>query len=257
MSSNYLVYRIQNLINKKVYIGSTTVGKSRIFDQLDTLRKNKHYNEHFQSSFNKYGENNFRGIVWEECNESNYLDKEQWWMDYYQSFIPKFGYNIKKVVIGGMPAPVHSQIMRDYWKTVTPEKKNSQVSGIIPNWENEEYRAKMLPVSLAKVIRNNERRKIDPEFDKLCNSGLDKHNSRPDISDINSKKKKIAWENPEYQKEHSEMMINVWKRPGFRENHIMKIKAAAERKRQEKLANKDIVSTSAKVEEITDKHGDN
>jgi len=240
MLANFIVYRLTNLVNGKVYIGSTSKGIERIYDHFNSLRNGNHSNEHLQNSWNFYGCENFVGEIIEECTQENLIEREQWWMDYYKSYFPEFGYNIKKAAIGGMSAPIHSKIMKDYWSTVSPEKKAIQTSGLqSPKWEDPEYREFMLPITLSNLEKNNAKRKIDPEFDELLKSGLRKHNSREDISEINSEKKRKAWENPQYQEKHSSMMKELWNRPGFRENHAKKVSETARIKREK--ANKDIV----------------
>jgi len=57
------IYKIINLVNEKFYIGSTTGElRRRKNAHLAKLRHNKHYNPLLQSSWNKYGEENFEFI---------------------------------------------------------------------------------------------------------------------------------------------------------------------------------------------------
>ena len=53
------IYQIKNLINNKIYIGSTINLKQRFNDHKKLLRHNKHPNNHLQSSWIKHGESNF------------------------------------------------------------------------------------------------------------------------------------------------------------------------------------------------------
>jgi group I intron endonuclease len=56
------VYKIINLINNKIYIGSSTNEKGGFKDRINThirlLNRNTHPNKHLQSAWNKYGEDN-------------------------------------------------------------------------------------------------------------------------------------------------------------------------------------------------------
>lgn len=90
------IYQIRNLVNNKLYIGSTVSGFSkRKTYHLMLLRKNQHHSQILQKSFNKHGENNFIFEIIEICqNKDNILIREQYWMDFYKCYDPKFGYNI-------------------------------------------------------------------------------------------------------------------------------------------------------------------
>jgi group I intron endonuclease len=90
------VYQIVNLINGKRYIGSSKNIKSRWKEHLDKLNKNKHYNIHLKNSWNKYGKENFKFEIIEECLENDLADKEQYWIDYYRSYERNYGYNLSK-----------------------------------------------------------------------------------------------------------------------------------------------------------------
>ena len=49
------VYRIQNIINEKNYIGSTVNLCRRSRNHRSKLERNKHSNPHLQKSWRKYG----------------------------------------------------------------------------------------------------------------------------------------------------------------------------------------------------------
>jgi group I intron endonuclease len=86
------IYKILNKINNKSYIGSSSNIKSRWNVHLSKLNLQKHHSILLQRAYNKYGEENFVFIIIEECE--NLIEREQFWLDYYKSYNPKFGYNI-------------------------------------------------------------------------------------------------------------------------------------------------------------------
>jgi len=53
------IYCIKNIINNKIYIGSSINIENRFKQHLSDLRNNNHHNSHLQFSYNKHGENNF------------------------------------------------------------------------------------------------------------------------------------------------------------------------------------------------------
>jgi group I intron endonuclease len=88
------IYKIKNIKNNKVYVGSAINFKNRWFEHKKVLRKNKHHSKHLQNSWNIYKENNFVFEIIEECEKEFLLFNEQKWMDFYKSYDKNFGYNI-------------------------------------------------------------------------------------------------------------------------------------------------------------------
>lgn len=89
------IYQIRNLVNNKVYIGSSKNLKNRkCHDHLNTLKRNKHQNNHLQNAFNKHGKNNFVFEVIEFCEEKDLKDNEQYWLDRIKPYNRNIGYNI-------------------------------------------------------------------------------------------------------------------------------------------------------------------
>lgn len=97
------VYKITNLINNKIYLGSSSDLRSRKKSHLFLLRNNNHPNKHLQNSYNRYGDNNFKWEIIEyvEFNENkeilkkNLLEREQHWIDELKVCDKKYGYNIR------------------------------------------------------------------------------------------------------------------------------------------------------------------
>lgn len=61
------IYAIQNTLNDKVYIGQSGNLFSRLKEHRSKLKNGKHKNRPLQSSYNKYGESNFKLVVIEFC----------------------------------------------------------------------------------------------------------------------------------------------------------------------------------------------
>lgn len=88
------IYKIVNIVNKKVYIGKASNIDSRFRSHKSYLRRNTHYNNHLQRSWNKYGENSFKFEVIEYCEKDILIERENYWMKHYNSFDFRYGYNI-------------------------------------------------------------------------------------------------------------------------------------------------------------------
>jgi len=77
-----VIYQIRNILNNKIYIGSSVLFEKRKINHLNCLRKNKHVNIILQNSWNKYGEENFIFEILEEVFDKNILiEREQSYLD--------------------------------------------------------------------------------------------------------------------------------------------------------------------------------
>lgn len=90
------IYKITNLINNKVYIGSSKNIYNRINRHHKSyLRNNNHWNIHLQNAWNKYGGEKFKFEIIEVVdNEGSLKSREQYWMDFYKASNREYGYNI-------------------------------------------------------------------------------------------------------------------------------------------------------------------
>lgn len=95
------IYKITNLINGKCYIGQTQNYKNRFAEHKRLLRQKKHDNPHLQFAWSRYGEQNFSFDIIEYSEDYN--DREKYYIAYYQSDNPEYGYNI---LSGGEEPPI-------------------------------------------------------------------------------------------------------------------------------------------------------
>jgi group I intron endonuclease len=88
------IYIIKNIKNNKVYIGSAKSILSRLSNHKYQLNKNKHFNKHLQSSYNKYGFGSFTFNILEETDLDNLQKLEEYYIkEKYKSNNTLFGYN--------------------------------------------------------------------------------------------------------------------------------------------------------------------
>lgn len=88
------IYKITNLINNKIYIGQTRFNVETRFNQhLYEANKGELQYPLYQA-IRKYGEENFKLDIIEEIDETLLNEREQYWIQYYDSYIKnKKGYN--------------------------------------------------------------------------------------------------------------------------------------------------------------------
>lgn len=87
------IYKITNSINGKSYIGqSTDIGRRWRMEIADSNNVNSHsYDYPLMRAFRKYGVDNFKFEIIEECNNEELNQKEIYWIDYFDTFF--HGYN--------------------------------------------------------------------------------------------------------------------------------------------------------------------
>jgi len=88
------VYKITNLINGKVYVGSATNLRDRKTTHLWQLKKGTHCNRYLQMAYNKYGWNNFEFSILEKCRIEDCVIIEQFYIDSLNVTNRNIGYNI-------------------------------------------------------------------------------------------------------------------------------------------------------------------
>lgn len=86
------IYKIENILNNKVYIGQSVDIEKRWSVHKAELKNNYHHNTHLQSAWNKYGEESFEFSIVEECNADQLNQCEIYWIDDFDSY--ENGYNL-------------------------------------------------------------------------------------------------------------------------------------------------------------------
>lgn len=82
------IYKIENIINKKIYIGQSIEIEKRWKKHLSTKD-----NFLIHKAIQKYGKNNFNFSILEECDINSLDERECYWINYYNSIVPN-GYNM-------------------------------------------------------------------------------------------------------------------------------------------------------------------
>lgn len=90
------IYEIICLKNNKKYIGSSKNIETRFYKHTNLLNKNKHTNSYLQNCWNKYKESQFKFSIIEICQIEDLITKECFYINKFNTFDSKFGYNISE-----------------------------------------------------------------------------------------------------------------------------------------------------------------
>ena len=149
------IYYILNILQNKIYIGSSVNVIKRMSQHKNSLCKNNHYNKYLQKSWNKYGEGSFDFGILEKAKNQNLIEIEQKYIDHYKSFIPKYGYNMNPAAEGRFGAK-HSEETKKRLSEIgmgkTPWNKGKSFS--------EEVKRKMSETKKGKKVSKETRRKM-------------------------------------------------------------------------------------------------
>lgn len=87
------IYKIQNKVNGKLYIGSAVNLPKRFYHHQNRLLAGRHANKHLQKAWDKYGQTAFRFVVVEKVERTyDLIRREQYWINKFQSYTK--GYNL-------------------------------------------------------------------------------------------------------------------------------------------------------------------
>lgn len=88
------IYCIENLINGKVYVGSSVNIKKRWNHHYAALNRGLHTNRYLQNAWRKYGSDSFLFYVLENVEANRLVEVEQRYLDNMRSYDEKIGYNL-------------------------------------------------------------------------------------------------------------------------------------------------------------------
>ena len=91
------IYLIKNIVNNKIYVGSSVNLNDRNYKHFWMLRKGIHDNNHLQNSYNKHGDSSFIFEILEYCPSEKLILKENYYISKYKSNTADFGFNLATV----------------------------------------------------------------------------------------------------------------------------------------------------------------
>jgi len=109
------IYKITNIINNKCYIGSSVDIVGRWYHHKTTLKFNKHHSIKLQRSYNKYGSDNFKYEIVEECETELLLIREEYYINLFDCYNNGYNFSIPSncVMLGRHHSEETKEILRE------------------------------------------------------------------------------------------------------------------------------------------------
>ena len=152
------VYQIRNLINGKIYIGSTVTSFIYRWRQHHSkLKMGKHENAHLQSSYIKYGDSNFEyKVLYVGTSLEDIRTKEQELINSSDSCNPNKGYNLDPIV----DRHIRSEETRRKMSASRKGKCAGPSNGFYGKTHSEEVRNRIRQARLGKKMSDVTKAKI-------------------------------------------------------------------------------------------------
>ncbi len=163
------IYKITNIVNKKIYIGSSNNIDRRWSEHKKLLKINKHHNSHLQASFNKYGIDKFKFDIMMYCTIDKLLFFEQKCLDKYKPWDREIGYN-KTIIIEQPICTPEQKIARSKRMKMFNPMKNKKIVEKMKrtkkekNYHHSSERKEEISKFFRNYFLNTENRKKQKEY---------------------------------------------------------------------------------------------
>lgn len=248
------IYKIYNTITNKVYIGQSIDIEKR-WKEHQWYAFQTDVNHPLYNSIRKYNVQAFEFSILEKViDELKLNEREQYYIDYFQSYIPEKGYNILQFV-GTTRGYKHKEETKEKFSKIHKGKKLSEEHKKNFSWlgrkHSEETKKKMSEWQKGKKcseehIRNSSNaRKGLPSSRKGCKLSDE---TKKKLSNVN-KGKKLS---EECKQKISITSAEYWSNPENRRKHGEKVKQTNVRKKLEKNKRIELVNNKENESLITD-----
>lgn len=207
------IYGIFNIVNGKVLVGSSSKVRTRLKQHKLLAKRNKHLNPHFQSAWNKYGKMSFEFRILELCPENMLIQREDAWMEYYNSTHNCFGYNMQNASRTFISEEIRKNMSKaGKGKIITPEWRKHMSEGQRGKVHLSEKAKKKLSEMRKGKLNPFYGRKHTKETITKCtfiaakNPMYGKHHTKESIQKILDKM------TPKRRKQMSDLKRNWWKK---------------------------------------------
>lgn len=155
------IYRIQNSVDGRVYVGQSVNIEARFTAHRSSLRLNKHYAVHMQRAWNRHGEDAFLFEIVETCSADRLDELELEWIIRTKCCDYKHGYNTCPVPGHGprgvrrRPESIAKSAAKRRGQKRTPEQR-ARISAAVKG-------KKRSPETIARIVASHVGKKLGAE----------------------------------------------------------------------------------------------
>jgi group I intron endonuclease len=253
-------------VNGKVYIGSSKNLSQRLKFHRSALRRGNHWNPHLRRAWRVYGRGAFEYFVLEDCEPGRRIEREQYYLDLYQSYDWRFGYNICRVagcdgVAGRLAladpevkarhraailaayqnpecAKKISETVRRRWAALSPEEKAAELAACKAarirhrNWNLLTEGTPVREETRRKLSEANELRREPERVARLTAARLKRYR---ELTEEERERRREACrhvlDDPDVKARHKAGLEAAHAQPGYWDRHSACCKAALARKK--------------------------
>ncbi len=207
------VYAWINLVNGKVYVGSSRNIPKRRAEHLRFLRNGNHHSPHLQAAWDSYGRDAFAFEVLEPVEDPIWLEaRETTWMLRLQAFHKECGYNIARDGWTGA-ACEPTERRQQAWKLNGEKKRGTKDSLEVRQHKQEGCRDNKFPSRKGQKNSEQHRAALSKAWIRRKQRG-DFYKFTPQDTAVGvskaAAKNEQLWKDPEYRDSQSQKFRDSW-----------------------------------------------
>lgn len=198
------IYKYTNKYNRKCYIGKSKDIEARYKSHLKCVKNG--INTHFYNALRKYGIDSFDFQILIECPKENLDYWEKFYIRYYCSNNPDWGYNMTP---GGDGISFWDEESR---KRQSEIHKGKPRAGTVEDWKWSEESKEKQSKRVKEYFSKKDNR------DKLSKNKIELYNKNPEIKDKIANSVSKLWQNEEYRNNYKLKMQKHFNDPNYHGN---------------------------------------
>lgn len=146
------IYKITCVPTGTSYIGQSVAIKRRWATHQRELASGKHYNQHLQRAYDKYGKENFTYEILEQCSKDKLNEREEFYIKMFDTYQNGFNQDLGGCNITGEANPMYGKSGKDSPRYVDQIYQLDKMGNIIGEFESCVIAAKAVNGQAAHIL---------------------------------------------------------------------------------------------------------